>query len=501
MAVVAPLYWLWTWTGQVGDIGYDAVDYLLMAQHLSPYLGHGAVIDQAAALSRFPPLYPLILAWFGAAGPDLHRAHLVTTAFLLLALPAWYAWLRRQQLAPAQSALMVLAFAAAPGTWFTGLNLHSEYPYLLWSILALLFLERYRSEGRDENLYAAALFVVCAALTRTVGAVLFVPLIMAALRGPRRSGMLALMMAAAPLLVWHLLHRPSDGYDTALFTYYGMDSLRIFRTQLSTELPALCSAFAENLTTSLALYPMVYVIGAVCTACGAWRTVRLRTDGVYLAAYFSVLLIWPYPNVASRLVWAVLPVLLAQPLLALAEMRREIPKARYLATCTAAFAGVVLLSALPAIAQTAERYRMADDDDFPAARGLEGWYAADPRHAVHRVFSQLMFVQALQQIPDFVPESDCVIAVRTDLVNYYAQRRSVYPPLNSTQDPNFMETMRATGCHYVFMYNAADGRFPVPLHPMQRLAGHFRMLIYDNLPDPASGEATSRVICMLVRLD
>ncbi len=501
MAVVAPLYWLWTWTAQVGDIGNDAVDYLLMAQHLSPYLGHGAVIDQAAALSRFPPLYPLILAWFGAAGPDLHRAHLVTTAFLLLALPAWYAWLRRQQLAPAQSALMVLAFAAAPGTWFTGLNLHSEYPYLLWSILALLFLERYRSEGRDENLFAAALFVASAALTRTVGAVLFAPLILAALRGPRRSGLLALLMAAAPLLVWHLLHRPRHSYDTALFMYYGMDSLRIFRTQLSTELPALWSAFAENLSTSLALYPLAYALGAVCAACGVWRAVRLRPDGVYLAAYCSVLLIWPYPNVAQRLVWAVLPVLLAQPLLALAEMRREIPKAGYLAACTAACAGITLLTALPAIAQTAERYRMADDDGFAAARGFEGWYAADPRHAVHRVFSQLVFVQALEQIPAFVPESDCVIAVRTDLVNYYAQRRSVFPPLNSTPDPYFMETMRATGCHYVFMYNAADGHFPVPLHPLQRLAGHIRILSVVDLPDPASGEAAGRAICMLGRLD
>jgi len=501
LAVAAPLYFVWTWTNEVGDIGNDAVDYLLMAAHFSPYASAGAVTDQAAAFSRFPPVYPLILSWLGAAGPDLHRAHIVTTSFLLLALVAWYAWLRRQQFAPAQAALLALAFAALPGSWQTGLNLHSEYPYLLWSVLALLFLSRYEKDRRDEDLYAAALLVAVAALTRTVGVVLFAPLLLAALRGPRRSGLLALVMAASPLLIWHLLHRPRHSYGTAVLTYYSLGSLQFLRAQISTELPALRSGFEQNFSQMAALLPFADFLGVLCAAAAAWRAARLRADGIYLLAYLAVLLIWPYPNVAQRLVWVVLPLFLVRPLLAWAELRVELARARAVAAGTAAIAGTMLLLAFPAIAQTSERFLEADDSALPGARGYEGWYAADPRHATHRVLSQLVIVNALRQIPELVPQGDCVISPRTDLVNYYGQRRSVFPPLNSVPDPYFMEMLRATGCHYVFMYNAADGHFPVPLHPLQRLAGHFKLLSYVDVPDPASGEAENRVICILARLE
>jgi len=326
-------------------------------------------------------------------------------------------------------------------------------------------------------------------------------LLLAALRGPRRSGLLALVMAASPLLIWHLLHRPRHSYGTAVLTYYSLGSLQFLRAQISTELPALRSGFEQNFSQMAALLPFADFLGVLCAAAAAWRAARLRADGIYLLAYLAVLLIWPYPNVAQRLVWVVLPLFLVQPLLAWAELRVELARARAVAAGTAAIAGTMLLLAFPAIAQTSERFLEADDSTLPGARGYEGWYAADPRHATHRVLSQLVIVNALRQIPELVPQGDCVISPRTDLVNYYGQRRSVFPPLNSVPDPYFMEMLRATGCHYVFMYNAADGHFPVPLHPLQRLAGHFKLLSYVDVPDPASGEAENRVICILARLE
>jgi hypothetical protein len=500
LAVAAPLYFFWTWTNELGDLGNDATDYLMMAAHYSPFAGENEATRFAAAFSRFPPLYPLILAWSGAAVADLHRAHAVTTSFLLLALGAWYAWLLRQRLAPAPAALLVLAVAALPGTWLVGLNLHSEYPYLLWSVLALLFLSRHEADKSAASLYAAALFVASAALTRTVGVALFAPLLVAALRGGRRPGLLALAMAASPVLMWHLLHRSRHGYGAALMMYYGGHALELLRAQLPGQLQALRAGFAECLSPFGRLPLVTDALGLACAFGAAWRAARLRPDSVYIAAYLGVLLFWPYPNVAQRLVWAVLPLLLAQPLLILAEAPRGPVPARSLACGSAAIAGAILLLALPVLAQAATRFRDAAYSGLPGARGYEGWYAADPGHAVHRVFSQQVFTQALRQIPAVVPESGCVIATRMDLVNYYGMRQSALPPENSVPDVYFMQWLRAGRCRYVFMYNATDDHYPVPLYPLQRLAGHLQILRYINVHDPAGGEPQGGVVCIVARL-
>jgi hypothetical protein len=501
LAVAAPLYFVWTWTDGLGDIGGDATDYLLMAARFSASAGETDAARLSAAFSRFPPLYPLILAWCGAAGPDLHRAHAMTTAFLLLALASLYAWFLRQRLAPPPAALLVLAVAALPATWLLGLSLNSEFPYLLWSLLALLFLARHESDRRNADLYAAALFVAIAALTRTVGVALFLPLLLAALRAARRPGALAMILAAAPVLAWHLLHRSREGYGAALLTFYGSDPLQMLRTRLPGQLQSVRDGFAQCLSSPALPWPLADALGLLCAAGAAWRAARLRPDAVYLAAYLAVLLVWPYANVAQRLVWAVFPLLLAQPLLALAQRRGPAQPLRMQAWAGAAIGAVVLLLAQPAMMQAVTRYRAAADSSMPGARGYEGWYAAEPAHAVHRVFSQMVIAQALRQIPDLVPAADCVIAARTDLVNYFGLRQSVPPPVNSVPDPEFIQRVRASGCRYVFMYNAADDRFPVPLHPFRRLTGHLRILRYTDVPDPPAGEAGERVVCILAQLD
>ena len=501
LLLCAPFYAVWTWTAVVGDIGNDAVDYLLMAAHYSPYAASDPVTAQAAAFSRFPPLYPLILAWTGSAVADLHRAHAITTAFLFFALVAFYALLRESRVPRPFAALLALSVAALPGSWMNGLNLLSEYPYLCFSLLTLCFVTRYRHRSRLEDLYAAALCVSLAALTRTVGAALFAPLLFAACAAPRRAAALAIAIAAAPLLLWHGLHRADHGYGSAILGYYASDSVSYLHAQLAQELPALRRGFAENLGGFRPLRPAADALGLLSLAATVWRLRRGCADAAYLAAYLGMLLVWPYPNVAARLLWEVTPVLLVQPVLLLLQ-----PGAGAVAPdplhgrLPPLIALLLLLSALPAIRSAAEIFDDAGSSGLPGARGYEGWYDPDPRHAVHRVFSQLVIADALRQIPELVPEGECVIAPRTDLVSYYGHRRAEFPPLQSVPDPLFMQALRASGCRYLFMYNAVDDHFPVPLHPLQRLGGQLRVLRYFDFKDPPGGDPAGRVTCVIAQL-
>ncbi|MBL6751695.1 MAG: hypothetical protein ISP90_14305 [Nevskia sp.] len=500
LALVAPAYFFWTWTGQVGQFGNDGPNYLMMALHYSPYAHTLAIYDEAAAVSRFPPLYPIMLAWAGA-GADLHRVHAVTTVFLMAALAVFYAWLSIQGARPAQAALLLLLTAALPGSWLLGLSVQSEYLYLFWSLLALALLSAHRRKPRTELLYAAALAVAAAALTRTIGVTLYLPLLLAARHVPRRNAVLALLVAALPMLIWHLLHRATLGYTDALGGLYGGRPLDAIRAQLAKELPALRNGFIGNfMRGSPLLRPAADALGALCLAAALWRTRRGSPEAVYIAAYLGILLFWPYPEEAERFVWELVPLLLAQPLLLLAEADRQTLAAQRPQLATAAAAAVILALILPALSLASDRYRNAAYSGVPDARGLLSWYGgSDLDDAVHRVFSQVVIMDAMRRIDQEIPAGDCVAAMRPDLINYFSRRRSAFLPINSIPDPYFQKILHAPGCRFVFTSTATDGRYPIPLHPMQRLGNGIRVLDYVDLLDPPPG--TRNVVCILAEID
>ncbi|MFI4979414.1 MAG: hypothetical protein ACHQIO_03615 [Nevskiales bacterium] len=485
LAPIAMLYFRWTWSGEIGSLFNDGTSYLVMAQHYAP--GHTAdPVTAAAAFSRFPPLYPLLLAWSGAAF-DLHLAHVLTTALLLLGLVALYAWMGRTGFSSAQAALLMLSFAALPGSWLAGLLIQSEYAYLLWSLLALALLSAYHEQRSDEWLLAAAIAVAAAALTRTAGITLLPPLLLAALRAGKRTALLSMAAALLPMLLWHTLHRTQgDGYGDYLAHSYNQHPWAFLQQQLRDVLFFLRQGFAQNLRQTTQADPLTDLVGLLCLAAAAYRAVRLKPDGVYVAAYGAVLLLWPYPGEIPRLLWVVLPVLLAQPILVIATWRGQAPEAAPGRLLTAICAAILMCMALPAISDAADRYRSAADSDLPGARGFESWYTTAPAQSPLHVGSELSLMGALREISDVVPQEGCVISVRPDWINYYAHRRSDLPPRNTVPDPQFAVRLRAGRCRYVFASIFVDSNIPIPMYPLQRIGDRFEVLQYSSMPGATS---------------
>ena len=478
----APFYFTWTWNDGIGELGGDGANYLMMAQHYSPYRSANPAAAEAATFSRFPPLYPVVLAWLDPA-VDLPRAHVATTACLMLALIALYAWLRRERASTGQAALLVLLFAALPGSWLAGLSVQSEYLYLLLSLVALTLMAAYQQGGRNEALYGAALAVAATVLTRTIGISLFAPLILVLWRAPRRSAFIALTMAMLPLLAWHLVHQSENSYGESLIWLYRGRVWEALRTQLAGELPALRKGFGDNFLLGANPRFLADALGLLAMAGVAWRAVKLRPDGIYVAAYLAILLVWPYPEEAQRFLWVLVPLLLAQPILSIAEFRRELADARVPRLITATSAGTILLMVLPALALAADRYRSAAYADLPGARGLVPWYDADPVAAEQVVSTEVILINAMQSIPQQVPASDCVLATRPDLVNYFGRRRSVFPPLGSMPDSEYPAAQRQSGCRYVFGMSSTDKRYPDPLYPLRRADPKLEFLYVSKLSD------------------
>jgi hypothetical protein len=207
-----------------------------------------------------------------------------------------------------------------------------------------------------------------------------------------------------------------------------------------------------------------------------------------------VLLVWPSPWEAKRFLWVVLPVLLAQPLLLAAALRR--PRLRE--GTAALLAALALAMALPAVAFAGERYREAAYTDLPPeARDMSLWYRPDPASAREAVESQLAMIGAMRLLAQAVPAGDCVIAIRPEWINYFGHRRSMPPPLNSVPDPGFTTMILQSGCHYAFGLGSNDVIFPA-LHPLQRLGAHARTVYVSRLGGP---QGDAYVMAALVRLD
>lgn len=499
LAVIAPLMLVWSWSRVIGELGSDAPDYMIMARYYAAPLSPDAADRDFASVSRFPPLYPMLLAVLGGS-QDLLRAHLITTACLLLGLVVFALWLTRQGVTGAAAALLTLLFAMLPNTWMMGLRPQSEYLYLLLSLTALLLLARHERNRQADTLLTAALLVAAASLERTIGVTLLAPLAWVAWRERRLRGLPTVALAAAPLLAWHFLHRARLGYNKSIAVTYGEHPLASLIQRVPELFEVYWTGFRHSFLPAALPPALASAIAATGALAAVWRLLRLRPDAIYLCAYGPVLLIWPFPEEAERLLWPVLPILLAQPLLVIAEMnsagaRRDAAVQAY-AACLAVS---IMAMALPSIARAADRYRAASFWPMLAdARHYEGWYHPDLAYAVDRVVGQLGTMEALAEIPRFAPADDCVAAARPNFVTYVARRRSVFPPLNSVPDPWFMRILRETGCHYVFMYGGTGSQFPVPFHPLQRLPQPIDMLVDHRHPDPPPGEGT--MIGLLARI-
>jgi len=488
VAAAASFYFIWSHTDQIGLVTGDASSYLMMAETYA-HAGRDQVMADAASASRFPPLYPLLLARLGGA-ENLPWAHAITTTCLLLALAILFFWMRREGLGSVPAGLLVLATAAVPDVWLAALTIQSEYLYILLSLAALAILARHENDHRTEPLFLAALLVALAILTRSAGIALLVPLLASLRRRSWRERLLAGLLTLAPLLLWHSLHHAGHGYFSSVresLAYRvttdpaGFISQQFFGLRHGLQIALLLQPQWLN--------PLVDILGVVCLLATAVRCATLQPDALYVAAYLLMLLLWPYPGDAHRLLWPVFPVLFVQPALAFASgpwRERRIP---------VLVATMVATLALPSILLAVDRYRDPATESLPEIRADPLWYWPQRDTALRFAAAEATLLQALQKLPRFVGENECVLSTRPEWVNFFSRRRSEGPPPAGAPDSALAASLKT--CSLVFMTPFNDRGYPDPMYPLARLGMDVEVLDYTYSADPA--EPGKRIEFLLVR--
>ena len=198
----------------------DSGIYIALAESLSAGQGYRDIflVDRPLHV-QYPPLFPVLLApVVGLRGMDIAAMRLVMTGAAVVALLLVAALFRRLA-GDRTAALVVLATGASPAVVYYTQSIMTEVPYLLVSLLAVLWIERCARTGWTVGGGAVAVGLLAAVyLMRIVGVALLAATILYVLLdggGPRgsriRTAVVLGVCAAIPLCLWLLYSSLASG--------------------------------------------------------------------------------------------------------------------------------------------------------------------------------------------------------------------------------------------------------------------------------------------------
>lgn len=469
----------WSASDYLPDFGGDAAVYWLTANYWSPYATALPTASQVAAASTYPPLYPAVLALLGG-GISIRYAHYLTAAILVVALWVVRTFYRRLGIPAFTASILTFLFALLPIVRWEALDLHSEPLYLALSCAALvLALDR---DGRELSLARLSLLGVAVAgalLTRTVGIALLGAVAIHAFRLRSRAWFLPLALGAGAW-IYEASSAHSTGSYLHLFAQHFAQSdeplTLIWQSFLGGYLAGVIGPDTPHwlMTVTTALLPL-FLIGMV------WRAYCGFLDGYYALLYLVIILVWPFPAESTRLLMPIFPVILGQTAALLASCKLSFTQSLR----TVPVPAMVLVLALITVPDT---IRVAVRLATPVAPGgatfkrFRDWYDPDPRQATYMLGTYVAMHGILAEIPKYVPEGDCVFAIKPSIVNLFGQRQAYLPPLPDVPEDAFIGAVAEHNCHYFLLLNFASPTVPVNMYPYARVAAHLNILAVATNP-------------------
>lgn len=433
----------------------------------------------------FPPLFPLVMAAFGAGGQDPIATYTLGAALMAGVVWAAWAWLRGLGLPVLAVALSSLLVAVMPGTLQTVLNVLSEPLYLLLTLLAARALSA--ASPRASAWWTASVCVGLAVLCRSVGVVALPALAIAwwAQRRPRPAPWTLLPALVLPLLWWGLGRWLGfAGYGA------GMPPVAQLGATVTANLQALGAAGVTLFAPAAGQVATGVVAVAGMLALPVWlqRLRERRFDAWYLLFYSGVLLVWPHPAHAPRFLFVVIALVLGYAALALARMRRP----ALAAAVPAGLLAVALPGALAIVLSV-----LNPPAGLEAAVRTPAWYLAPPAQAAQTTAiwrRMLLVARAVEELP----ANACVASVLPEQVLFYGRRRVV--DWARIQRTPAAVNLIADGCPYVLMFALTTKPAPPgigPMYPFHVLADRLQPL---RLERSRQLDRNSPLLAMLARV-
>ena len=268
----------------------------------------------------YPPVYPLLLApvycW---RGPDLRAMKIVTVITFAIFLAAFAKWVR-PMVSPRLRVVAVLLVGLSPAFWNYRDLISSEFPYLMFSFLALLAIRRGSDAGRGWQqagwALLAALLLYASYGARTIGIALPGALLGAELMRQRKPGrfvVLVLGVFAGFAMVQSVLLTSPRGYMAVAHfsTTSVLENVASYAKSLSHVWESGFSQAAQGGLT---------VLFSGFAAFAFWKRFRKGSlEAFYVVIYLTILIAWG-AQIGVRGLLPVLPIYLTYVVLGITEV-------------------------------------------------------------------------------------------------------------------------------------------------------------------------------------
>ena len=495
--VISGFYLFWTWNPELGGLGGDNGFYLLMARFYSPWSPASDIALHFTEHSQYPPFYPIILALFGG-GESILAAHLTTTACFLLALLVFRAWLPTLGLQKSTANLTVLLIAILPGTVKFTMFILSENLFLALSILALYLVALSEKNAKNFFLPAAAAIIVLAVLTRTAGLALAAAFCFhAVLKRPPKGLVSAFgVIVSLAFLFWHksLSTVKHTGYLDALASYYDGGTAAKILGQIQKEAFFLWQGWQANFEPAFGLF-LIESCFVFSLAAMFYRIYKQHLDGFYLLLYFVIILLWPYPAEAKRLIYGILPILVGQSIFLLNRLAAFQAGKFKIYPVTLLILSLVFCS-LPNTLVIADRLRQPLPPELEKYRRTKHLYTPNPQTAANNLFNAAVLMDDIKSLAEKLPEKAVVYGILPSIISLYTNRLAFIPPDDITTANSIY--YQGDNSRPVFFYLIAmtSPSIPTPYYPLEKIRDRMEIL---HLAKAGNG-GNAPVIAILARL-
>ena len=497
LSVVSGLYAYWTWNRELAGLGGDNAVYLLTAQNFSFWLPHSSVAKHFADHSQYPPLYPIMLALFGG-GKSILAAHLLTSVFLLLALVTMRTWLRINGLTSMTADLAFLLIAFLPGTLKNSMFIMSENLYMLLSLFVLLLVSLSEKKKNGLPLPAAAVIAAAAALTRTAGISLVGAFCLYLLLKRPRNSLLCGFLVLTPFPVYLLLKRTQAvehvSYLDALISHYGNNTVAKIIEQFQKESLFLWQGWFSNYEAGLA-GAFIGLLLFLCLIAFAIRLYQRKLDSLYLLFYFLIILLWPYPAEAKRLIYAVLPIMVGQGVLLLNLIPSfSIGKMKIMPVSL--FVLAILVVSLPGTIFIAERFLRPLPPDLEQFRRTKFLYSSNEHLAHSNLHHNSILIGDLKSLNDTLPKDAIIYGIKPAIISFYSRRLSLLPSTAGIFADSGQFSQNRLRPEFFYMMGLTSPSVRKPFYPLDEIKDRVEII---HVARTGTG-ADSPLITILARL-
>jgi hypothetical protein len=458
----------------------DAMEYLTMADFFrQSWAGTPtAAAAEYFGITRLPPLFPAVLAVFGAGtgAAGQHMASIVTVGTAILAALLTWFWQYRETGAVARATVIAIALLLYPAYFI--FNLYPLSEPLAMALLAATFAVLV-GKPTSSQLLLAGLLIGLTVLARSA----FLPLVIAfaiwlvqTRPTPPRHWVAPLLAAVAPFAAW-LGYRKllaSRSYFEAMTPEMLLRELGGWPEALWLQPTRLFNALQGNWESDPGVMTLVAtLLLVVLTVAGTVLRARDgRIDAWFLMGYVALILVWPYPLELGRFMMAVYPLCLVGCFSAAGAMHKWRPR-MHPAVVPSALMLAIALATGPAIGKFIHRASLPVPDELLGDKREGPFFQVDTDDralAAAEVLARNRFL--VEEAAQHIASHECAYSVHPELLRLHGGIRGVHYPRDLDDVAPAITAERLNECDWFFLAGfSVSGPAAPALYPVANLVG------------------------------